>query len=70
MTLLFDENLSHRLIARLSDLFPGSQHVRGLGPGGTSDGVIWEVAATAGHVIVSKDTDFFQRAMLIGPRRR
>jgi len=28
MKLLFDENLSFKLRARLQDIFPGSQHVR------------------------------------------
>lgn len=28
MKLLFDHNLSHKLIGRLADLFPDSEHVR------------------------------------------
>ena len=28
MRLLFDQNLSHRLLGSLDDLFPGSLHVR------------------------------------------
>ena len=31
MKLLFDQNLSHRLLTELGDLFPGSQHLRMLG---------------------------------------
>ena len=31
MRLLFDQNLSHRLLAALDDLFPASLHVRLLG---------------------------------------
>jgi len=31
MRLLFDQNLSHRLLESLDDLFPGSLHVRLLG---------------------------------------
>jgi predicted nuclease of predicted toxin-antitoxin system len=31
MKLLFDQNLSHRLIARLVAEFPGSEHIRNLG---------------------------------------
>ena len=58
MKLLFDENLSYRLVARLEALFPGSAHVRGLAQTGTSDDVLWRLAAEQGFVIVSKDTDF------------
>lgn len=31
MKLLFDENLSHRLVQLLEDLFPNSIHVRDVG---------------------------------------
>ena len=31
MKLLFDENLSHKLVGLLADLFPGSVHVREVG---------------------------------------
>ena len=31
MKLLFDENISPRLVAGLSDVFPGSVHVRDVG---------------------------------------
>jgi predicted nuclease of predicted toxin-antitoxin system len=31
MKLLFDENLSHRLVAQLGAEFPGSVHVRDVG---------------------------------------
>ena len=67
MKLLIDENLSHRLVARLDDLYPGSQHVRDIGMTGDSDALIWETAGADGFTIVSKDTDFYQRAVLFGP---
>jgi len=64
--LLFDQNLSHRLVALLAAEFPGSQHVRDLGMAAASDPVVWAYAAKEGFVIVSKDTDFQQRAVLRG----
>ncbi len=67
MTLLFDENLSPRLVDRLADLYPGSAHVRDLGLRGSTDDEVWRLAGQAGHAIVSKDADFFQRAVLFGP---
>lgn len=66
MNLLFDQNLSHRLVAQLATEFPGSAHVRDLGLASAPDPDVWSHAATNGFVIVSKDTDFQQRALLYG----
>lgn len=44
MKLLFDENLSFRLISLLSDVFPDSVHVHKIGLGNASDENIWEHA--------------------------
>jgi predicted nuclease of predicted toxin-antitoxin system len=64
--LLLDENLSDRLIHRIVDLYPDSEHVKTLGLLNTDDVVIWEYAKTNGFVIVSKDSDFHQRSLLYG----
>ncbi len=66
MRLLFDENLSHRLVAQLAAEFPGSAHVRDVGLAAAPDADVWAHAAANGFVIVSKDTDFQQRALLYG----
>ena len=66
MKLLFDQNFSHRLVALLATEFSGSQHVRNVGMATATDSVVWEYAAKQGFVIVSKDTDFQQRAVLLG----
>lgn len=66
MKLLFDENLSPRLVERLSDLHPGSQHVRAAKLSGASDQAVWDFAAKHGFTIVSKDNDFHQRSFLLG----
>jgi predicted nuclease of predicted toxin-antitoxin system len=55
MKLLFDENLSHRLVDLLAAEFPGSAHPRQLGMRGASDMVLWEYAREKGFTIVSKD---------------
>ena len=67
MKLLFDQNLSHRLPARLADLFPDSAHVRLLGKDRASDNDIWQLAKDAGFVIVTQDSDFIERIKLFGP---
>jgi predicted nuclease of predicted toxin-antitoxin system len=64
--LLLDENLSDRMIHRIVDLYPDSEHVKTLGLINTDDRLIWEYAKTNGFVIVSKDADFHQRSLLYG----
>ncbi len=64
MKLLFDENLSPRLVGRLADLFPGSAHVHDCELGESSDAAIWDYAEANGFAIVSKDLDFHDRSML------
>ena len=66
MRLLFDENLSDRLVGLLAAEFPGSQHVRDAGLAAAPDPEIWSYAVAQGLVIVSKDSDFQQRALLLG----
>jgi predicted nuclease of predicted toxin-antitoxin system len=65
--LLFDQNLSHRLVALLGDVFAESAHVRELGLERADDAMVWEFARDRGYMIVSKDEDFHQRSFLYGP---
>lgn len=67
MRLLFDQNLSHRLVGELADEFPESVHVRSLGLDTATDQEIWDYAGQHDHLIVSKDSDFRQLAFLLGP---
>ena len=67
MKLLFDENLSPRLAVGLSDVFPGSVHVRDVGLSRASDAAIWGYAQDHDFTIVSKDSDFHQVSFLRGP---
>lgn len=66
MKLLFDQNLSPRLIGLLADLFPGSAHVRDVGLARADDATVWEHAKRNALVIVSKDADFRQLSFLHG----
>ena len=66
MKLLFDENVSPRLVGGLSDVFPGSVHVRDAGLSRASDTAIWDYARDRGLTIVSKDSDFHQASFLRG----
>jgi predicted nuclease of predicted toxin-antitoxin system len=64
--LLLDENLSDRIINRIVDLYPNSEHVKTLALTNSDDSIIWEYAKTNNFVIVSKDSDFHQRSLLYG----
>lgn len=64
--LLFDQNISYRLVSPLKDLFPESNHVRLLGLEKASDEDIWEYAKRNGFVIVTQDSDFYERALVLG----
>lgn len=66
MKLLFDENLAPRLALALSDVYPGSVHVRDCGLRGASDSEVWQYAEKNGFVIISKDSDFSERSSLYG----
>ena len=66
MKLLFDENLSNRLIEVLSVDFPESVHVRSIGLEAATDRAVWDFAGANGFIIVSKDSDFHQMSFLFG----
>jgi Domain of unknown function (DUF5615) len=55
--LLFDENLSPRLVAALADVYAASAHVHECGLGSADDIAIWQYAKDNDFTIVSKDSD-------------
>jgi len=65
--LLFDANLSRRLLRRLADVFPHSRHVNLEVLPSRTDHAIWDYAAFHDLTIVSKDNDFRQLSFLKGP---
>ena len=58
MSLLLDENLSPRLLQRLSSLFPGMMRVRDVGLKQAPDEAIWGWAGRNGYTVVTTDADF------------
>ena len=66
MKLLFDENISPKLVAALQDEFPDSEHVFNAGLGAAPDGDIWKYAESRGLAIVTKDHDFEALSALQG----
>ena len=67
MKLLFDHNLSQKLAQRTADVFPGSTQTRLLGMERAADIAVWEYAKTHGYIVVSLDSDFFDKLSLHGP---
>jgi predicted nuclease of predicted toxin-antitoxin system len=68
MKLLFDENLSRRLVEATRELFPGSAHVSHVSLGvGTTDRQIWDYAKQHDFAIITADTDFVTMANADGP---
>jgi predicted nuclease of predicted toxin-antitoxin system len=65
--LLFDENLSRKLIARLAELYPGSAHVAGFDLIERPDREIWDFAQAGDFIIVTADADFYELAAALGP---
>ena len=66
MSLLFDQNLSRKLVGLLAVAFPGSEHVEHTGLLGADD-LIGHYAAKQGLMVVSKDSDFHDLTLLHGP---
>jgi predicted nuclease of predicted toxin-antitoxin system len=66
MKLLFDENLSPKLVEMLADVYPDSAQVDRVGMGSASDLEVWEYAKSNGFVIVSKDSDYQELNTLKG----
>lgn len=66
MKLLFDHNLSPRLIKHPADLYPDSTHTHLQGLDRSEDDVVWEFARREGFLIVTKDADFSDLCMMRG----
>ena len=56
--LLFDNNISHRVIPRIADIFPNANHVMLESLDESSDEKVWWFARSNGYTIVTKDSDF------------
>lgn len=66
MKLLFDQNLSRKLVNRLADIFPDASHVQFHELTDADDSEIWEFAKIQGFCIVTQDADFAERSHLYG----
>jgi predicted nuclease of predicted toxin-antitoxin system len=66
MKLLFDQNISFRIIKMISEQFPDAKQLRELQLENFTDLQIWEYARDNDYAIVTFDADFFDLSNLFG----
>lgn len=66
MKLLFDQNISFRIIKNLVEVWPAAKQVRELGLENSTDKEIWNFAKEHQYTIVTFDSDFFDLSNLYG----
>ena len=66
MKLLLDNNLSFKLIKLLKEEFSYISHVGDFNLSKANDDEIWNYAKNNGFIIVTKDSDFFDKSLLYG----
>jgi predicted nuclease of predicted toxin-antitoxin system len=66
MKLLFDQNISHRILNHIQDILPEAKQLRDLGLENNSDKQIWEYAKKSAYIIVTFDGDFYDFSLVWG----
>ena len=66
MKLLFDQNISFRILHKISAYFTEAKQIRSLGLENSTDSEIWEYAKTHDFTIVTFDADFIDLTNLKG----
>lgn len=66
MKLLFDQNISFRLVKRINDIFPKVEQVRSLGLENSTDQEIWNFSKDNEYTIITFDGDFYDFSVVWG----
>ncbi|MBS1489509.1 MAG: DUF5615 family PIN-like protein [Bacteroidetes bacterium] len=66
MNLLFDQNLSYKLVNRLADVFPNASHIKDFSLSNEGDIKVWDFAQKNDFTIVTQDSDFYDLALVNG----
>ncbi len=66
MKLLFDQNISFRIIKKIQADFPHCTHVSDCSLNNRNDREIWEYAKSNDYTIVTFDADFYDISMIEG----
>jgi len=64
--LLFDQNISFRIVKKIEHFLPECSQVRLLGLDNCKDSEIWEFARDNAYSIVTFDTDFYDISLIKG----
>ncbi len=66
MKLLFDQNISFRVVSQIKIFFPEAFHVRDFNLQFASDKQIWDFAKENQYNVVTLDADFYDLVILFG----
>ena len=66
MKLLFDQNISFRVVKGMETIFPLAKQIRELNLENSTDREIWEYAKREGYSIVTFDSDFYDLTLILG----
>lgn len=66
MKILFDQNISYRIISKITVAFPNAKQIKQLGIENYSDIEIWDYAKKNEYTIITFDSDFFDFANIKG----
>jgi len=66
MKLLFDQNISYRIVHKLSGHFPECKHLSNVGILDCEDPEIWQFARKNNYAIVTFDSDFYEISLMNG----
>lgn len=64
--LLFDQNISYRIVKQLKDDFPGCKHISTIGLNDEEDPEIWQYAKKNHFTIVTFDSVFYEICLIKG----
>jgi len=64
--LLFDQNISYRIVKQIKDDFPGCKHISNFGLNDEEDPEIWNYAKKYHFTIVTFDSDFYEISLIQG----
>ena len=66
MKILFDQNISYRIVGLVSDKYPEAKHINHVGIDDATDNSIWNFAKENDYTIVTFDSDFYNLSIIRG----
>jgi predicted nuclease of predicted toxin-antitoxin system len=66
MKLLFDQNISYRIVSLVSNKYPEAKHINQVGLEDATDNSIWNFAKEYDYTIVTFDSDYYDLSIIRG----